>query len=106
MSSLLRLEREQKDSHITPSYLFIWNENDKYVYALQYSLEKHSLIQTKIGKSLPVFRPKRRKNHTHWGGTFVTYKANVREYSPPEARGPKIQKSYTVMEWADCVFSC
>ena len=55
MSSLLRLEREQKDSHITPSYLFIWNENDKYVHALQYSLEKHSLIQTKIGKSLYPF---------------------------------------------------
>ena len=59
MSSLLRLEREQKDSDITPSFLFIWNWNDKYVHALPYSLEKHSLIQTKTGKVFTRFQTKK-----------------------------------------------
>ena len=59
MSSLLRLEREQKDSHITPSFLFIWNWNDKYFRALPYSLEKHSLIQTKTGKVFTRFQTKK-----------------------------------------------
>ena len=37
---------------------------------LPYSLENHTRIQTKMGKVYSPFRPKRRKNHTLWGGTY------------------------------------
>ena len=54
MLSFLRWERQQNDffksissSHITLSFLFIWNENDKYVHALPNFLENHTRIQTK-----------------------------------------------------------
>ena len=33
-------------------------------------------------KCIPVFRPKRPKNHTLWGGTYP-HMAHIREYSPP-----------------------
>ena len=42
------------------------------------SLENHSQFQTKSAKSIPVFRPKRRKNYPHWGGTYLV--AYMREY--------------------------
>ena len=44
------------------------------------SLENHTQFQTKSAKSIPVFRPKRRKNYPHWGGTFLV--AYMREYPP------------------------
>ena len=34
-------------------------------------LENHTRSQTKLGKSRTVFRPKRRKNPTLWGGTYL-----------------------------------
>ena len=37
---------------------------------LPYSLENHTRIQTKMGKVYSPFTPKRRKNHTLWGGTY------------------------------------
>ena len=50
------------------------------------SLEKHTLIQTKIGQDFTrVFRPKRHTNRTLWGGTYVAYKANIKEHYPTEA---------------------
>ena len=34
------------------------------------SLENPTRFQTKMGKVYTVFRPKRRKNPTRWGGTY------------------------------------
>ena len=39
-------------------------------------LENHALFQTKMGKvwpHIPVFRLKQRKNHTLWGGTYLSW---------------------------------
>ena len=64
-------KRPISNSHITLSFLFIWNWNDKYVFMpLPNSLENHTRIQTKIGKVYSPFRPKRCKNHTLWCGTY------------------------------------
>ena len=77
MLSLLRLERKQKNiqaisnSHISLSFLLIWNWNDKYVHTLRSSLENHIRFQTKMGKVYTGFRPKRRKSSTRWGGTYL-----------------------------------
>ena len=55
-----------------------------------------------------VFRPKRRTNHTLWGGTNVTYKTNVREHYPPPPT-PRGKRSFDSNKlncngsWADCV---
>ena len=40
------------NSHISISFLFIWNWNDKYVHSctLRSSLENHTRFQTKMGK--------------------------------------------------------
>ena len=69
MLSLLRLERKQKNlfksiwnSHISLSFLLTWNRNDKYVHTHRSSLG---------ATCIPVFRPKRRKNLTRWGGTYL-----------------------------------
>ena len=35
------------------------------------SLENHTLFQTKMGTAYTVFRPKRSKNHTLWGDTYL-----------------------------------
>ena len=35
------------------------------------SLDNHTRFQTKMAKCIPVFRPKRRKNPTRWGGTYL-----------------------------------
>ena len=76
MSSLLRLERKQKsvfkyilNSHISVSFLFIWNWNDNYVHTLLQFPRKPYPIPDQNGQSVSVFRPKRPKNSTLWGGT-------------------------------------
>ena len=75
MLSLLRLECKQKiiQMHFEFAYFsfsyFIWSRNDEYVHTLRRSLENHTRFQTKLG--LPGFRPKRRKNPTRWGGTYL-----------------------------------
>ena len=62
MLSLLRLERKQKNiqsisnSHISLSFLLIWNWNDKYVHSLCISLENHTRFQTKVGKVYTGFQ--------------------------------------------------
>ena len=79
MSPLLRLERKQKkffkpisNSHISLSFLLIWNWNDKYVHILPYFPRKIILdSRPKWEKCIPVFRPKQRKNPTLWGGTYL-----------------------------------
>ena len=35
------------------------------------SLENHTRFKTILFKPIPVFRPKRLKNHTLWGGTYL-----------------------------------
>ena len=68
MLSLLRLERKQKkyfksisNSHISLSFLLVWNWNDKYVHTLPLFSRKPK----------PDSRPKRCKNPTRWGGTYL-----------------------------------
>ena len=64
MLSLFRLERKQKNiqaisnSHISLSFLLIWNWNDKYVHTLRSSLEDHTRYQTKMGKVYTRFQTK------------------------------------------------
>ena len=62
MLSLPRSDRKQQqqqqqqqiksfsNSHISLSFLLIWNWNDKYVNTLRSSLENHTRFQTKMGK--------------------------------------------------------
>ena len=82
---LTKLERKQKkfseyilNSHISISFLFIWNWNDKYVHSctLPYFPRKPYPIPHQNGQS--VFRPKRPKTPTLWA--VHTYMAYIREY--------------------------
>ena len=75
-----RLERQQKDflkaisnSHINLSFFLFVNETTNTFIHSRSSLENHTRFHTKLKrvKSIPVFRPKRRKNHTIWGGTYL-----------------------------------
>ena len=52
MLQLHRLERKQQKKYSNP---------------LRSSLENHTRSLTKLGKRIPVFRPKRRKNPARWG---------------------------------------
>ena len=52
------------NSHVTLSFLFLWNWNDKYVHAFSRKPYPNS------NQNRPN-RPKRRKNHTFWGGTHL-----------------------------------
>ena len=67
MISLLRLERKQKNSssnsHISRSFLLIWNWKDKYVHTLRSSLENHTRFQTKMGKVYTRFQTKTLPDH-------------------------------------------
>ena len=79
MSSLLRLERKQKISSnafriciflISGSYSFGIETISMFIHSLhRSSLENHTRFQSKMGKSIPVFRPKRPKIHTLCGST-------------------------------------
>ena len=77
MSSLLRLERKQKIySNAFRICIFLFSRSYSYgietintfILSLS-SIENHTRFQTKVGKSTPVFRPKRPKIHTLCGGT-------------------------------------
>ena len=79
MLSLLRLERKQKKNYSNPfrnrtflflSYLFGIETITTFIHSSS-SLEKHSRFQTKMGKVYTRFRPKRRRNPTRWGGTYL-----------------------------------
>ena len=54
-----RFLKFHSNSHITLSFLFIWNWNGKYLHTLPLFHRK----------PFPFSRPKRRKNHTLWDGT-------------------------------------
>ena len=58
MSSLLRLDRKQKNSSNT----FIYSRS---------SLENHTRFQTKMDKVYTRFQTKKAQNTTLWGGTFL-----------------------------------
>ena len=77
MSSLLRLESKQKISSnvfriciflFSCSYSFEIETINTFVHSRS-SPENHTRFQTIMGKSIPVFRPKRPKIHTLCGGT-------------------------------------
>ena len=57
MSSLLSLERKYShifsNSHISLSFLLIWNWNDTTFIQSRSSLKNHTRFQTKMGKGLP-----------------------------------------------------
>ena len=59
-------------SHVSLSFYLIWNWNHEYVHILLRVLPRTIPGSIpKWAKSLPVFRPKRRKNPTLWGGTYI-----------------------------------
>ena len=79
VSSLLKLECKQKilQMHFVFVYYFLFHS---YSFLKQCStsihsrssLENHTQFQTKMGKVyVPVFLPKRPKNHTLWGSTYL-----------------------------------
>ena len=79
VSSLLKLECKQKllQMHFvfvllfSISFLFIF-ETMFYKHTFRSSLENHTQFQTKMGKVyVPIFLPKRPKNHTLWGSTYL-----------------------------------
>ena len=81
MLSLLRLEGKPKN-YSNPfgtciflflSYSFGIKTINTFIHS-RGSPENHTRFQTKLGKvytRVPVFRPKRRKNPTRWGGTYL-----------------------------------
>ena len=80
MLSLLRLERQQKNA-LNPfrigtfllSYSFGIKLINMFIHSRS-SLENHTRFQTKMTNvciPIPVFRPKRRKNPTRWGSTYL-----------------------------------
>ena len=71
----LQLERQQKKDRFRIRILLFLSysleiETTNTFMPLPYSLENHTRIQTKMGKVYSPFIPKRRKNHTLWGGTY------------------------------------
>ena len=85
--TVLRLERQQKDflkstsnSHITLSFLFIWNWNDTYVHGF---LPKPYPSSDQNRQNLYPFSDQNGVRKTQPFGEQHTYKANIREYPPP-----------------------
>ena len=79
MSSLLRLKPPQKDffntisnSHITLSFLIIWNWNDEQTDTQPSSLVNHTRFPTKMGKNYTRFHTKTAQNLYPFGGTYVS----------------------------------
>ena len=77
MSSLLRLERKQKIYSnafriciflFSRSYSFGIETINTFIHSRS-SIENYTRFQTIMGKSIPVFRPKRPQIHTLCGGT-------------------------------------
>ena len=68
ISSLLRLERQQKDLLKSISNSF-GSPIEKYVYTPPLLPENYTRFQTKMAKVYASFRPKRRKNGTYLYGS-------------------------------------
>ena len=78
MLSLLRLERKQNNySNPFPIRIFLFLSYSSGIETISTFI--HSVVPSKTqpdsrpkwAKCIPVFRPKRRKNPTRWGGTYV-----------------------------------
>ena len=90
MLVLPRLEGKQKkflkfvsNAHISLSFLLIWNWNDvRSSPAVPSKTIPDS--RPKWAKRIPVFRPKRPKNPTPWGGTYLY--SLYKEVPPPPRR--------------------
>ena len=67
------------NSHISLSFLLIWNWNDKYVHTLRSFLESHTPFQTKMGKVYTRFQTQNGAK-TLPEGVAHTYMAYIREY--------------------------
>ena len=87
MSSLLRLEQQQKrflkfhsNSHISLSFLLIWNGNDKYIHILSKFPRKHP-IPDQNGQSLYQFSDQN-GTKTRPDGAAHTYMAYKWEVPP------------------------
>ena len=77
-----KLFKSISNSHISLSFLLIWNWNDKYVHTLRSSFENHTRFQTKMGKIYTRFQAKTTRH---------TYMAYIRRYRPsPWEQGPVI----------------
>ena len=100
MLSLLRLERKQKNSS-NPFririFLFL-----SYSFGIEtINTFIHSVVPSKTipdsrpkwAKCIPVFRPKRRKNPTRWGGTYL-YSLYNGVPLPPESLSMCIESKY------------
>ena len=79
MLSLLRLVAQTKKNYSNPfrnrtflflSYLFGIETITTFIHSSS-SFEKHTRFQPKMGKVYTRFRPKRRRNPTRWGGTYL-----------------------------------
>ena len=101
MFSLLRLERQQKNSSnpfririvvLSLSVLLIWNLNDKYVHTQPVVPSKTTRFQTKMGKVYTSFHT---KTKTLPDGAKHTYIAFIREYPRP-SWGPDISSQITL----------
>ena len=76
MLSLLRLERKQ-ENYSNPFririFLFLsYSSGIEAINTFEHSVVRYKTIpdsRLKWAKCLPVFGPKKRKNHTRWGGT-------------------------------------
>ena len=79
MLSLLRLERKQKNySHpfririfLFVSYSFGTETVNTFIHSVVPATQITPDSRPKWAKCIPVFRPKRRKNPTRWGGTCL-----------------------------------
>ena len=69
--------------HISHSFLFIWNKFETintFICSHSSQSKTKPVYRPKWTKCIPVFRPKRHKNHTLW--VAHTYIAYLREYPP------------------------
>ena len=91
MLSLLRLERKQKklfkfvsNSHVSLSFLLIWNWNDtlKYIYTVRSPLENHTPNPDQNGQRVYPFSDQNGAK-TLPDGVAHTSMAYIREYLPP-----------------------
>ena len=79
LSSLLRLERQQTRflkihfelAYFSFSLVHLKLKRQTRLYTPVVSSKTIPDSRPKWAKSIPVFRPKRRKNHTLWGGTCL-----------------------------------
>ena len=65
--SLKSISNSHTSLSLLPGYSFGIETINTFIHSRS-SLESHTRLQTKMGKPIPVFRPKRRKIPALWGG--------------------------------------